>query len=124
MMDKIIMENMVFYGYHGVLQEEKVLGQKFYVDAELYLDLKESGKTDDLNLTVSYADVYETIESIMTKEKFDLLEALSHKVCGEILSSFEKIDSLILKIKKPSAPVAGSFDYFAVEIKRSREDYE
>ena len=118
------MENMVFYGYHGVLQEEKVLGQKFYIDAELYLDLKQAGQTDDLNHTVSYAMVYETIESIMTKEKFDLLEALSHKICGQILLSFEKIETVILKIKKPSAPVAGNFDYFAVQIKRSRKDYE
>lgn len=123
-MDKIIMENMAFYGYHGVLQEEKVLGQKFYIDAKLYLDLKKAGQTDDLNHTVSYAMVYETIESIMTKEKFDLLEALAHKVCGQILLSFEKIETVRLTIKKPSAPVAGNFDYFAVQIKRSRNDYE
>lgn len=123
-MDKIIMENMVFYGYHGVLQEEKILGQKFYVDAKLYLDLKQAGKTDDLNHTVSYAMVYEIIEGIMTKEKFDLLEALAHKVCGQILLSFKRIEIVKLTIKKPSAPVAGNFDYFAVQIKRSRNDYE
>ena len=34
-MDKIILKNMAFYAYHGVLAEEKVLGQKFYLDAEL-----------------------------------------------------------------------------------------
>lgn len=123
-MDKIIMKNMVFYGYHGVLEEEKLLGQKFHIDAELALDLKPAGESDDLNHTVSYAMVYETIESIATKEKFDLLEALAHKICGEILLSFERIETVLLKIKKPSAPVAGNFDYFAVEIKRSRKDYE
>lgn len=123
-MDKIIMENMVFYGYHGVLQEEKVLGQKFYIDAKLYLDLKPAGQTDDLNHTVSYAMVYEAIENIMTKEKFDLLEALAHKICGQILYNYEKVETIKLKIKKPSAPVAGNFDYFAVEITRSRNDYE
>lgn len=123
-MDKIIMENMVFYGYHGVLDEEKVLGQKFYIDAELYLDLRQAGQTDDLNHTVNYAMVYEIIENIVTKEKFDLLEALAHKICGEILLLFKKIETVELMIKKPSAPVAGNFDYFAVEIKRSRNDYE
>lgn len=123
-MDKIIMENMVFYGYHGVLQEEKVLGQKFYIDAQLYLDLKQAGQTDDLNHTVSYASVYKTIESIMTKEKFDLLEALANKICSQILLEFEKVETVRLMIKKPGAPVAGNFDYFAVQIKRSRKDYE
>ncbi len=36
-MDKITMKNMQFFGRHGVLPEEKTLGQKFFVDAELYL---------------------------------------------------------------------------------------
>lgn len=123
-MDKIIMNNMVFYGYHGVLQEEKLLGQKFYIDAELYLDLKEAGKSDDLNHTASYALVYETIEKIATKERFDLLERLGHRICGEILLGFERVETIKLMIKKPSAPVAGNFDYFGVEIKRGRQDYE
>lgn len=123
-MDKITMKNMAFYAYHGVLEEEKVLGQKFHVDAELFLDLKRAGKTDDLDETVSYAMVYETIKAVMLKEKFDLLEALAHKICGEILLSFEKIEGILLKIEKPGAPVEGSYDYFAVEVKRKREDYE
>lgn len=84
-MDEIIMENMAFHGYHGVLKEEKVLGQRFYVDAKLYLDLKKAGESDNLNDTVSYAEVYKIIEHIMTKEKFELLEALAHKICNEIL---------------------------------------
>ncbi|MBU3206696.1 dihydroneopterin aldolase [Clostridium algidicarnis] len=123
-MDEIIMENMAFHGYHGVLKEEKVLGQRFYVDAKLYLDLKKAGKSDNLNDTVSYAEVYKIIEHIMTNGKFDLLEALAHKICNEILLSYENIENVVLKIKKPSAPVVGNFDYFAVKIKRSREDYE
>lgn len=123
-MDEIIMENMAFHGYHGVLKEEKVLGQRFYVDAKLYLNLKKAGESDNLKHTVSYAEVYKIIEHIMTKKKFDLLEALAHKVCNEILSSYENIEAVLLNIKKPSAPVAGNFDYFGVKIKRSRKDYE
>ncbi len=61
-MDKIIMENMGFYGYHGVLEQEKTIGQKFFVDAYLILPLKKAGETDDLNFSVSYADVYLTIK--------------------------------------------------------------
>ena len=47
-MDKIILSNLGFYAYHGVLEAEKVLGQKFFIDAELFLDTKEAGRTDDL----------------------------------------------------------------------------
>ena len=119
-MDKIIMENMGFYGYHGVLEQEKVLGQKFFIDAYLYMPLKKAGETDDLTCSVSYGEVYETIKRIVTEERFDLLEALAEKICREILSSYEMVQKIFLRIKKPEAPVAGIFDYFGVEIERER----
>lgn len=39
--------------------QERVLGQKFEVDAVLSMDLRQAGETDDLQHTVSYASVYE-----------------------------------------------------------------
>ncbi len=41
-MDKIILKNLGFFGYHGAMSEENVLGQKFFVDLELGVDLKNS----------------------------------------------------------------------------------
>ncbi len=117
------MNNMVFYGYHGVMQEEKVLGQKFHVDANLYLNLKSAGSSDNLNFTVSYAKVYEIIKKVVTEERFDLLEALSHRLCASVLSNFEMIQEVEITVRKPGAPVAGCFDFFGVQIKRSRDDY-
>lgn len=119
-MDKIIMENMGFYGYHGVLKEEKTLGQKFFVDAYLYLSLKKAGETDNLNFSVNYGEVYETIKEIVTNEKFDLLEGLAERICSEIFSSYSLVQKLLIRIKKPEAPVAGIFEYFGVEIERER----
>ncbi|MGD9569330.1 MAG: dihydroneopterin aldolase [Sedimentibacter sp.] len=119
-MDKIIMENMGFYGYHGVLEQEKILGQKFFIDAYLYLSLKRAGETDDLMHSVSYGAVYETIKKIVTEERFDLLEALAERICSEVLSSYELVQKISVRIKKPEAPVAGIFDYFGVEIERER----
>jgi dihydroneopterin aldolase len=118
-MDKIIMENMVFYGYHGVLREEKKLGQRFFIDAELYLPLQKAGETDDLNLSVDYGAVYETIKSVVTNGSFDLLEALAERICAEIFSSYPQVLRIRLRVKKPEAPVPGSFDCFGVEIERA-----
>ena len=44
---------------HGT--KETRLGQKFRVDATLYVDLRAAGASDDLADTVSYADVYECV---------------------------------------------------------------
>ena len=38
-MDVIRLENMVFYGYHGVTAAEKETGRRYEVDCELETDL-------------------------------------------------------------------------------------
>ena len=93
-MDKILLSNLGFYGYHGVLKEESVLGQKFFIDMEIYLDTKEAGLTDDMNKSVSYADVYEVVKNITENKRFELIEA----------------------------PFKGVYDYFGVEIRRAKDE--
>lgn len=122
-MDKIIMKNMAFFGYHGAMDEEKKLGQKFFVDAILYLDLREAGKSDCLNHTVHYGLVYEAIEQIMKNERFDLIEAVAERLAEVILKSFPPIEKIEITLRKPEAPVSGIFDYIAVQIERERSDY-
>lgn len=119
-MDKILLSNLGFYGYHGVLKEEAVLGQKFFIDMELYLDTKEAGKTDDMNKSVSYADVYEVAKDITENRRFNLIEALAENIADEVLSKFPLIKGIMVRVKKPEAPVPGIYDYFGVEIRRGK----
>ena len=119
--DKIIMKDMAFFGYHGVLKEERALGQKFIVSIELSLSLKEAGKTDDISKTVSYAEVYDMVKKIVENVKFMLLEALAENISTMILKNFQMISEVSVEIKKPEAPIPGIFNYMAVKIDRSRD---
>ena len=58
-MDKIYINRMEFYGYHGVFPEENRLGQRFAVDIAVSLDLKKAGETDELEHSVNYAELYQ-----------------------------------------------------------------
>lgn len=116
--DKIIMSNMAFFGTHGVLEEENRLGQKFFVDADLFLNTKSAGMSDDINESVSYADVYLVIKKIVEEKEFNLLEALAETIASEVLTTFKLIEGIRVLIKKPEAPVPGIFDFFGVEIYR------
>lgn len=118
-LDKIIMSKMDFYGYHGVLPEEKSLGQKFSVDVEIGCDLQKAGKTDDLDETINYGLVYQEIKKIMETEKHDLLETCAHRIAGRILS-FDKANWCLVRINKPEAPLPGIFAKVAVEIVRRK----
>jgi dihydroneopterin aldolase len=114
------MENMRFYGYHGVLAEEKALGQRFIIDAVLYLPLQAAGRSDDLNDTVSYSAVYDRIKSIVTGERYNLLEALAERLCADIFKGNPPVQKIVLRIRKPEAPIDGIFDSVGVEIERVR----
>ena len=121
-MDKIIMKNLSFYGYHGVMQEEKVLGQKFILDIQIYTDLRKAGKTDEVNDTINYSKVYDEVKYIVEKKTFDLIEALAESIADTILNEFIKAKEVVIKVKKPEAPVKGIYDYFAVEIRRTKNE--
>ncbi|MCL7033055.1 hypothetical protein MKW94_008117, partial [Papaver nudicaule] len=56
--DKLILRGLKFQGYHGFLPKEKTLGEKFVIDMDAWVDLREPGKTDNLNDSISYVDLY------------------------------------------------------------------
>ncbi len=62
--DRIFLEGLTFYAYHGVHPEEKRLGQRFIVDIAFTRDLRAAGETDDLTRTTSYSDVYRMAREI------------------------------------------------------------
>lgn len=103
-----------------MLSEENNLGQKFFIDAELYADLHPAGESDDVEQAVNYAEVYEVIKEICENKEFDLIEALAENIAQTILEQFALVEEVTIKVKKPEAPVAGVFDYVGVEIKRTR----
>ncbi|WP_151191945.1 dihydroneopterin aldolase [Desulfotomaculum copahuensis] len=118
-MDRIILKGMQFYGRHGVLPAEQELGQRFEVDVEMTLNLRPAGRTDDLEKTVSYADVYRLTEEIVTGPPCRLIEAVAEKIATAVLERFA-VQDVIVRVQKPGAPLPGRFDYMAVQIERRR----
>ena len=117
-MDKIYIRDLEFIGYHGVFEEEKKLGQKFYVTLELITNLRDAGLNDDILKTTHYGEVAKTVEKIFFSKKYDLIETLAEDIAREILLNFNLITELKLEIKKPWAPVGIPLDNVAVEINR------
>ena len=117
-MDKIYIRDLEFIGYHGVFEEEKKLGQKFYVSLELITNLRDAGLNDDILKTTHYGEVAKTVEKVFFSKKYDLIETLAEDIAREILLNFNLISKLKLEIKKPWAPVGIPLDNVAVEINR------
>jgi 7,8-dihydroneopterin aldolase/epimerase/oxygenase len=120
--DKILLNNMKFFGYHGVFPEEQEKGQNFFIDVELFTDIKKAGLTDNLEDTINYGEVYGIIKKVTTTNKFRLIEKLTESISREILSSYKTIDKVIVRVRKPDAPIEGEFDWAGVEVERDRND--
>lgn len=115
-MDKITLKNMVFYGYHGVEESEKILGGRFEVDLTIFTDLKKASESDDLNDTINYEAIYYDIEAIVTKGKKHLIEAVAGQIARSIKDKYDGIEMLTVALRKPSVPIKGVLDTVEVEI--------
>ena len=119
-MDKIMVNGLRVYGYHGVNEDEKQKGQPFVIDLIAYADIEKACKSDNVEDTVSYAKIIKTIKACFNQHNFDLLEALAQFLCDKLFEDFEMIEQLQICITKPRAPILADFDSVAVEIFRAR----
>ncbi len=118
-MNKILLQNMMFYGFHGVHEYEREQGQRFYVDVEMKADLSTAGRTDDLNDTIDYTAVYDHIKDVLENHRFQLLEALGAHIAENILK-MDHVNEITIRIRKPAVPIHGQLDYVQVETTRKK----
>lgn len=119
-MDKISFHRMSFYGYHGVYEEENKLGQRFYMDVDLYMDLRAAGTSDDLKQTVDYADIYHIARKIMEGPPCQLVETLCEKTAAALLQNFASVEEVMVRVEKPGPPIPGHYQSVSVEIRRKK----
>lgn len=118
--DRILLNGMTFYGYHGVRPEEKELGQRFVVDVEMGLDLRAAGASDDLTDTVDYSRAYRVVREIVEGPGRNLLEAVAEETAGALLKAFP-VSGVRVRVAKPHVSIRGAIlDGAAVEIYRRR----
>lgn len=115
-MGKIRINNMSFHTYNGVFTEEKKLGQRLQLDAELTYPIEQKVKHDSLKETVSYADVYQTIEDFVLTNNYNLIESLANQLLAKLLRTYPTIQAITLRVRKYSVPIAGIFDNIEIEV--------
>jgi 7,8-dihydroneopterin aldolase/epimerase/oxygenase len=117
MPDRILLQGIQFYGYHGVYEEERRLGQRFLVDVELRLDLSGAASEDDVSAGVDYSQVYAVVLEIGTRHQFKLLETLATRIASAVLERFP-IEGVTVRVTKPAPPLPGVLAGVGVEVTR------
>jgi len=102
--------NAVFYGHHGVMQEEHRVGGRYEVDVSVGIDFEQAALHDDLTRTVNYEQVYEFVRKLVTENKFYLIEKLAYRIAQAVLDAYPDVEDVEVTVRKPNPPVGGPCD--------------
>ncbi len=118
-MATILLENMEFHAFHGVLEHEKELGNNFLLTLEMKIDTEKSGQTDDLNDTLNYQLVYQAIKEEMAIPS-ELIEHISQRIVDSLMNKFPQIQALKLKLSKLNPPLGGKLEKVTIVLDTSK----
>ncbi len=121
MVDRVIIDGLSFYAYHGVRNEETQLGQRFDVTIECEFDLSPAGRDDDYSKTVCYTTLADIAERVVVGRRYKLIESVAEEIAATILTECPLVDMTRVRVQKPLAPVKAIMNYVAVEIERRRD---
>ena len=115
----IVLNNLVFYAYHGVNPQEQVVGNEYHIHLKLKVNFLKAAQTDDVEKTVNYAEVFEVIKEEMLKPS-KLLENVAWRICEKLFQEFDLIDEIALKLGKRNPPMGADIDGSGVEFQCTR----
>jgi dihydroneopterin aldolase len=118
-MDKVRILNLKIPARHGVYEFEKDKDGLFELDVEMHTDLSSAGKSDELKDTINYDKVVSVIIEEFTKKDYHLIEAVGDAICVALLSVFP-ICKVIIKIRKPHAPIMANLNTVEIELVREK----
>lgn len=119
-MSFIDIENMEFYAFHGCFAEEAAIGTNFSVDLRAELDTSLAQKTDSIDDTVSYLDIYQTVKRQMEIPSH-LLEHVAERISTSVLDEFPAIQKIWVKVTKLNPPLGGKMKGVSLTIEKSRK---
>lgn len=114
-MGKVLIENYEVVACHGVNPEEKINPQRFLISCAIDCDVSLAAKSDNVDETVSYSAVCKVIKAFFCENCYNLLETLAVGVGKKILRTFDLATGVSVTVKKPDAPMKGTFDWVGVE---------
>ncbi len=96
----IRIKDLVVEAKHGVHQNEKQHPQRFIFNVELTLDNDRAGISDDLDDTLDYSELRQTIIDTTQNNSFNLIERLAREVADKMLLD-KRVRKVVVSIDKP-----------------------
>lgn len=116
MQAQISLHKIALYAYHGCLEQEKIVGNNYEIDINVWIDVTNAVESDDVADTVNYATMYEIVKQEMMIPS-NLLEHVAGRIIKSIKREFPQIQMVEIRIAKMPPPISGKISAASVTIK-------
>ncbi|MBP3251161.1 MAG: dihydroneopterin aldolase [Prevotella sp.] len=115
MNSSIFINRARFYAFHGVMPQESRVGADYEVTLEVGYDFSEAMATDEVDCTISYADLYAVLERQMAVPS-RLLEHVAGRIVKAIVDDYPQVEWVDLSVVKVNPPMGAHCDGAGVHL--------
>lgn len=115
MTTRIEIQNLRLWAFHGVLPQERTVGNAYRLDLSIEADVSRAMESDDLNDTVNYALVVNAVKAEM-QQPSALLEHVAGRILRRLHRDFPAVGSVDLRIAKLTPPLGDEVEACAFHL--------
>lgn len=119
-MDKIVVEGIHLFAYHGCLDEEGKIGTDYLVDVTVWGDLRQAALSDELRDTLDYVIINRIVAEEMA-QRAKLIEHVAERILQRLLKEMPLLRKAKIKLSKRYPPINGNVEKVSVIMKKKRE---
>ena len=106
MLTRIRIDGLAVHARHGVLPQERTVGNDYVVNVSIAYPLSQACISDDLADTLNYAEALAIVQEEMRKPS-KLLENVAYRICQSLHSRFPLCSAVDIDIEKLNPPMTG-----------------
>ena len=100
----IHLHHLEFFAFHGLYEEERLLGNKFIVNVDV--DFTSAQTITSIAETIDYTAIYEIVKKRMLLPT-ELIEVVAEEIISAVHLQFPQVQNVKISIQKSSPPVIG-----------------
>ena len=111
----VYLKNVRLHAFHGVNQQEQVVGNDFIVNLRASYPLGKAMQSDDVGHALNYTELLEVVKTEM-RQPSKLLENVAQRIAEKVFQRFPEVGELCLDLRKVNPPMGADCDGAGIEL--------
>lgn len=111
----ILLERLRFRAFHGVMEQERAVGNDYEVSLRLAYPLGAATQSDNVADTLNYAAVYTLVRDVMAQPS-RLVERVAARIGERLFEGFPDLESADIRVVKLNPPMGADCAGAGVEL--------